>query len=145
MPATSPINRETFIRQAMQQAERFGLVLRLDNGAPGPAYSEDEVYGGPANANGNGIAAITANYSPGVSVLSFAANPLRILLIIENLTTTPIAVGFGVTASVAKGQGHILTTKGSLLYMDRKVPTNNFYVDANGSSFAVTQGTPAAQ
>ena len=143
MPATSPIDEQSWRRQVAQNLEKFGTLLL--GGRPRLPYDEKTVYGAAPNAQGTGFSWITSNYAPGNTVLSFAANPLRRILIIENLTTTPIAVSFGQTASVANNQGHILTTKGSVLYIDINTPTNQFYVDANGSSFAVTQGTPASQ
>lgn len=140
--ATSPINRQTWLRQTIQQAEEFGLEIRTRNGGPGQLYDEDTVYNPPANPVLPGFSYITQSYSPG-GVLNFAANPQRKVLIIENQGTTPIWVSFGITASLAAKQGILLPGQGDNILLDRNCPTNSFYVDAGATgSFNVTQGTP---
>jgi hypothetical protein len=142
--ATSPIDLPAWMRQVLQQRETYGLVINKQ-GFVSVAYNEDEVFGAPPNAQYSGYAWNTQNFS-GPGVISIAANPQRKFLFIENNSTTPVAVSFGITAkySATSPQGHILPgTVGAFLYADRAVPTNSIYIDLNVSGIvAVTQGVP---
>ncbi|MGH9780195.1 MAG: hypothetical protein ACRD33_00115 [Candidatus Acidiferrales bacterium] len=143
--ATSPIDMPAWLRQVMQQREVFGVILK--HGAGNPAYSEDTVWQGPINPVTGELYNWNAQNYSGNSVISIAANPQRRVLIVENLTATPIAVSFGQTANysanAAQVVGLVLSTLGSVLYIDRVCPTNSIYVDLNDSAVCIVQGTPA--
>jgi len=82
------------------------------------------------------------NYS-GANQINLTGNRARCVLIVMNLTATAIAVSFGSMASVVNNQGILLTSKGSNLYADRYCPTNNIYIDPNGSTLSVVQAVRA--
>jgi hypothetical protein len=135
------------LEQIAASREVYGFLLPIPSkrGYPGPAFDESQFFGAAPNPNALGYDWNCQMYS-GNEVVTLTGNPLRRLLIIENLTTTPVAVSFGIPANYggtpAQTTGLVLTTTGSVLYVDRNCPTNTIYIDVNGSTVAVVQGTP---
>jgi hypothetical protein len=80
--------------------------------------------------------ATTYTSGAGAQNIKFTANPNRVLLIVENVSTItptaniPVAVNFGQNASTEgpAPNGVQLLTRGSVLYVDEKCPTNDVYL-----------------
>lgn len=146
-------------------------------GQPGqPLYSELDVYGcdpneqldNPFGIDGHSLGMLQnspgdaagfdsinwtcVNYN-GAQQVTYTADPKRVVLIVENLssntTPVPIAVNFGTGASTVGNSppGLQLLQQGSVLYVDRYCPTNDIYISlpaVSSPSFAacaVVMGT----
>jgi hypothetical protein len=98
----------------------------------------------PADAPGyTDISWTVINYN-NAGVVQIAGNAARVVIVVENLGATLVAVSFGATAKAgvpAIVQGFLLESAGSTLYIDRYCPTNTIYIDTNGGQVAFAQAT----